>query len=53
VTLICSQVLIAQREFEEAVDLVSKGTDFCDTHSESPFVREAKLRSSPKFCVFF
>jgi hypothetical protein len=41
-------VLIAQREFEQAVELVKRGTDFCAEHSDSPFVREAKIRLEAK-----
>ncbi len=42
------QVLIAQREFEQAVDLVRRGSEFCSAHSDSALVREARVRLEAK-----
>ena len=42
------KVLIAQREFEQAVGLVRQGSDFCSVHSDSPLVREARIRLEAK-----
>lgn len=42
------EVLIAQREFEQAVDIVRRGTEFCSAHSDSALVREAKIRLDVK-----
>ena len=35
------EVFIAQREFEEAVQLIKKASEFCKAHNDSALVREA------------
>ena len=40
--------MIAQREFEQAVDLVRRGSEFCSVHSDSALVREARIRLESK-----
>ena len=42
------QVFIAQREFEEAVDLIDRASDFCSEHSDSALVREARVKLESK-----
>ncbi len=42
--LIQFQVFIAQREFEQAVNLVFRAQNFCQSHSGSPHVREAAAK---------
>ena len=42
------EVFIAQREFEEAVDLIDRASDFCGDHSDSALVREARVRLEAK-----
>ena len=42
------EVLIAQREFEHAVESVRKGSEFCSIHSDSALVREARARLESK-----
>eukprot|EP00096_Caligus_rogercresseyi_P015340 TRINITY_DN7788_c0_g1_i1.p1 TRINITY_DN7788_c0_g1~~TRINITY_DN7788_c0_g1_i1.p1 ORF type:complete len:751 (-),score=187.76 TRINITY_DN7788_c0_g1_i1:627-2591(-) len=38
------EVLIAQRDFEDSVDLILKGEEYCKAHFSSPLVREAKTK---------
>ena len=38
------EVYIAQREFEEAVDVIKKASDFCRLHEDSALVREAGVK---------
>ena len=38
------EVFIAQREFEEAVEVIKKATEFCKEHNDSPLVREAGVK---------
>jgi len=42
------EVFIAQREFEEAVDLIDRASAFCNDHSDSALVREAKVKLESK-----
>ena len=41
-------MFIAQREFEDAVDLIDRASDFCGEHSDSALVREARVRLEAK-----
>ena len=38
------EVYIAQREFEEAVDVIKKASEFCKAHGDSALVREAGVK---------
>ena len=38
------EVYIAQREFEEAVDVIKRASEFCKLHSDSALVREAAAK---------
>lgn len=38
------EVYIAQREFEEAVEVIKKASEFCKSHGDSALVREAGVK---------